>query len=292
MTIKTHIPETELVELKTLLAALKDGPLSPDQQTRMQALMQRVDAGTLGELEQEIIREGVSREEIRTNLCDIHLKAMRDQLEQQKVEVEAPHPVHTLMEEHKLIVGYLEQLAGLLDKLEASGSYSDFSPFAEELGEIAHHLIETEKHHKREEEGLFPILERHGIQEPPAIMVMDHEEFWPIKERIQELANVARAAAPHTTPASAASADAEPSAAASHAEADRPTHSDRPDFDTFKRELLEIGPKLVEGLKDHIFKEDTIIYQMALNAVTEREWKEIKQRCDLIGYCCFTPEDR
>ena len=274
MTIKTHIPETELVELKTLLAALKDGPLSPDQQTRMQALMQRVDAGTLGELEQEIIREGVSREEIRTNLCDIHLKAMRDQLEQQKVEVEAPHPVHTLMEEHKLIVGYLEQLAGLLDKLEASGSYSDFSPFAEELGEIAHHLIETEKHHKREEEGLFPILERHGIQEPPAIMVMDHEEFWPIKERIQELANVARGAA------------------ASHAGADRPTHSNGPEFEAFKGELLEIGPKLVEGLKDHIFKEDTIIYQMALNAVTAREWKEIKQRCDLIGYCCFTPEDR
>lgn len=268
MTIKTHIPETELNELKALLAALKDGPLSPDQQTRMQALMQRVDAGTLGELEQEIIREGVSREEIRTNLCDIHLKAMRDQLEQQKIEVEAPHPIHTLMEEHKLIVGYLEQLAGLLEKLAASGSYSDFSPYTEELAEIAHHLIETEKHHQREEEGLFPILERHGIQEPPAIMVMDHEEFWPIKERIQELANAAQAAA------------------ADHAKAEQP------DFTEFKRELLEIGPKLVEGLKDHIFKEDTIIYQMALNAVTEREWKEIKQRCDLIGYCCFTPKDR
>lgn len=268
MTIKTHIPETELAELKTLLAALKDGPLSSEQQTRMQALMQRVDAGTLGELEQEIIREGVSREEIRTNLCDIHLKAMRDQLEQQKVEVEAPHPINTLMEEHKLIVGYLDQLAELLKKLSASGSFSDFSPYAAELGEIAHHLIETEKHHKREEEGLFPILERHGIQEPPAIMVMDHEEFWPIKERIQELANLAQAAV------------------SEHNSADRPS------FSEFKGELLEIGPKLVEGLKDHIFKEDTIIYQMALNAVTEREWKEIKQRCDMIGYCCFTPADK
>lgn len=241
----------------------------------MQTLMQHVDAGTLGEMEQEIIREGVSREEIRTNLCDIHLKAMRDQLEQQKVEVEASHPIHTLMEEHKLIVGFLDRLADLLNNLESSGSYSGFSPYTEELAEIAHHLIETEKHHKREEEGLFPILERHGIQEPPAIMVIDHEEFWPIKERIQELAKVAQAAAPHTSPAAAVSADA-----------------DRPGFAEFKGELLEIGPKLVEGLKDHIFKEDTIIYQMALNAVSEREWKEIKQRCDLIGYCCFTPEDR
>ncbi len=287
MTIKTHIPETELNELKTLLAALKDGPLSPDQQTRMQALMQRVDAGTLGELEQEIIREGVSREEIRTNLCDIHLKAMRDQLEQQKVEVEAPHPINTLMEEHKLIVGYLDQLAELLHKLTGSNSYSDFSPYTAELGEIAHHLIETEKHHKREEEGLFPILERHGIQEPPAIMVMDHEEFWPIKERIQELANIAEAA---VAPSKATAADS--ASAAEQAAVSEHNSADRPDFSVFKDELLEIGPKLVEGLKDHIFKEDTIIYQMALNAVTEREWKEIKQRCDLIGYCCFTPQDR
>lgn len=281
MNTHTHIPETELKELKSLLAALKDGPLNPEQQSRMQTLMQHVDAGTLGEMEQEIISEGVSREEIRTSLCDIHLKAMRDQLEQQKVEVEAPHPIHTLMEEHKLIVGFLDQLASLLNRLSASNSYSDFSPYTEELAEIAHHLIETEKHHKREEEGLFPILERHGIQEPPAIMVMDHEEFWPIKERIQALAKVAQAAATHTSPAAAESPDAEAADA-----------SAVPGFAEFKGELLEIGPKLVEGLKDHIFKEDTIIYQMALNAVTEREWKEIKQRCDLIGYCCFTPEDR
>lgn len=267
MTDTTRIPETELKELKKLLAALKDGPLSADQQGRMQSFMQQVDAGTLGELEQEIIREGVSREEIRSNLCDIHLKAMRDQLEQQKIEVEAPHPIHTLMEEHKLIVGFLDQLAQVLHKLESSSSYSDFSPHSKELEEIAYHLIETEKHHKREEEGLFPILEQHGIQEPPAIMVMDHEEFWPIKERIQELA--------------------------ASTKGDQTEHkSSRPAFTAFKQELLEIGPKLVEGLKDHIFKEDTIIYQMALNAVSEGEWEEIKQRCDQIGYCCFTPEDR
>ncbi len=110
MTSTSHIPEKDLIELKSLLAQLKHGPLSTAQQEHMQSLMKRVDAGTLGKLEQQIIHEGVSREEIRTNLCDIHLKAMRDQLEQQKIEVEAPHPIHTLMEEHKLIIGYLDRL--------------------------------------------------------------------------------------------------------------------------------------------------------------------------------------
>ncbi len=52
------------------------------------------------------------------------------------------------------------------------------------MKEIAHHLIEAESHHQREEEVLFPKLEKHGITEPVNIMKMDHVE---IRKREQEL---------------------------------------------------------------------------------------------------------
>ena len=43
---------------------------------------------------------------------------------------------------------------------------------------IAHrHFRDEELHYQREENVLFPYLEKHGITEPPAIMWMDHDRI-------------------------------------------------------------------------------------------------------------------
>jgi hypothetical protein len=75
-----------------------------------------VDAKTLGIMEQELIREGVPHEEIRRHLCDIHLEVLRDSLVAKQIEVEAPHPVHSFMEEHQAIIENLNQLSALVAK--------------------------------------------------------------------------------------------------------------------------------------------------------------------------------
>jgi len=44
-------------------------------------------------------------------------------------------------------------------------------------------------------------------------------------------------------------------------------------------------------LRDHIYKENYILYPTAIDAIKENEiWKSMKEKCDLIGYCPFTPE--
>ena len=44
-------------------------------------------------------------------------------------------------------------------------------------------------------------------------------------------------------------------------------------------------------LRDHIFKENNILYPTALEVIKENSvWKKMKDDCDKIGYCCFTPE--
>ena len=43
-------------------------------------LLQSVDAKTLALMEQELIRDGVSHEEIRESLCGIHLDIIKDSL--------------------------------------------------------------------------------------------------------------------------------------------------------------------------------------------------------------------
>ncbi len=45
-------------------------------------------------------------------------------------------------------------------------------------------------------------------------------------------------------------------------------------------------------LRDHIFKENNILYPMAVQVILEPEkWADMKLKCDEIGYCCFTPSE-
>ncbi len=128
----------------------------------------------------------------------------------------------------------------------------------EELKDLSHHLVEAESHHQREEDVLFPRLEKHDIVEPAEIMKMDHVEF---RKRKQELFKMAH-------------------------------NPEDYDFAEFKKSVVELGEYLTRELESHIFKEDNILYQIALQVLTEDEWDEVKKEADKIGYCCFTPEDQ
>ena len=63
-------------------------------------------------------------------------------------------------------------------------------------------------------------------------------------------------------------------------------------FDDFKERLDQLAKELVYELKDHIFKENYILYPTALEAIESADkWKEMRVKCDEIGYCPFTPQE-
>lgn len=244
-------------ELRAVLQELKGGGASEETKKKAKDFLASVDAKTLGLMEQELIREGISHEEVRQSLCDIHLEALKDSLVANQIEVSAPHPVHTFMEEHKVILQSLEDLNALLADLKTRKSFAEFSAGLERLKAIAHHLVEAENHHQREEEALFPQIEKHDIVEPPSIMRMDHIEF---RKRKKELYQIAH-------------------------------NPDRSDFTAFRAKVTELGGYLSRELASHIFKENNILYQIALQVLTPEEWDGVKAHCDKIGYCCFSPAD-
>ncbi len=243
-------------QFKRLLLELKDGEVSEKTKEQAKSLLQSVDPKTLGLLEQELIQEGVSHDEIRKNLCDIHLEVLKDSLVSKRIEVEAPHPVHTFMEEHKIILESLNELDSLIERLQETNSFKNMLGDLDTLKDISHHLVESENHHQREEDVLFPKLKEHDIVEPPDIMQLDHVEF---RKRKQELYKFAF------------------------------NHTDY-NFNEFKEKVVELGAYLVKELESHIFKEDNILYQIALQLLSDDEWQEVKKENDKIGYCCFTPE--
>lgn len=250
--------EDKKEQFKELLTELRGGEVSEAAREKARTLLQAVDAKTLGIMEQELIREGVSHEEIRKSLCDIHLEVIRDSLVAKRMEVSAPHPVHTFMQEHEVILANLKELGDLIKRLKSLNSFESMGQDLEKLKALAHHLVETEIHHQREEEALFPALEKHDIVEPPSIMKMDHVEF---RKRKKELYQLSHRAQEH-------------------------------DFSEFRDKVIELAEYLTRELESHIFKENNILYQIALQVLNPEEWDRIKRLCDEIGYCCFTPEDQ
>ena len=249
--------EDKKEQFKEMLKELKEGEVSEEVKEKAKVLLQSVDAKTLGLMEQELIREGVSHDDIRHSLCDIHLEVLRDSLVAKRQEVSAPHPINTFMEEHKVILSSLNELGSLVERLKGITSLAGMGEDQEKLKDIAHHLVEAESHHQREEEVLFPKLEKHDIVEPPQIFRLDHVEFRKRKQELYQLAYNPRDY----------------------------------DFKKFKTKVIELGEYLAKELEGHIFKEDNILYQIALQVLSPEEWEEVKKECDKVGYCCFTPAD-
>jgi hemerythrin-like domain-containing protein len=156
------------------------------------------------------------------------------------------HVLAELMDEHLQL---LSQLARLEELARGPGGAAS-PPFAE-MEAIARRLEGAEPHHQREEQVLFPALTERGLAGPPRMMEHEHVELRARKHRVRELA------------AQAAAGD--PAAPAS-----------------LRREALG----LVAMLREHIHKEDEILYPMAFETIEASAWADMRRRCDAIGTCC------
>ncbi|MBI5144456.1 MAG: hemerythrin domain-containing protein [Candidatus Omnitrophica bacterium] len=181
----------------------------------------------------------------------------REELKAKSIRLPASHPISICKDEHKVIKRNLRRLKKLLEKLKTVNSFDKVKHQIDTLKELSHFFLETDKHHKREEEAIFPRLEAHGIVEPPQIFKEDHVEFMAKKRALSEAAMAA-------------------------------------DKKSFKEFLEIVGPIiefLAKNLEDHIYKEDNILYPMALQTLEKSEWKDVRKKFDAIGYCCFAPAD-
>lgn len=244
-------------KLKEALRKLHEA--SPEElekvKKEVEVYFKETDPKELAMAEQELILEGTTREEMK-RLCDVHLEVMKEQLgiESKKIKLPASHPIHICMDEHKIIKKKLKKLKTTLEKIKKLGSFEKSKREIDTMKELSHFFVETEKHHKREEEALFPRLEAHGITEPPQIFKEDHVEFLAKKK---EFYNTIMA--------------------------------EHKDFKKFVNAITPTIEFLTKNLDEHIYKEDNILYPMSLKTLEKDEWKEVRKKFDAIGYCCFAP---
>lgn len=208
--------------------------------------------------EQELIQEGTTREEMK-RLCDVHLEVMKRELglKAKSLKLPASHPISILKDEHKIIKRNLKKLKRVLEKIKSSGSFEKAKHQIDILKELSHFFLETDKHHKREEEAIFPRLEAHGVVEPPQIFKEDHVEFMAKKKVLSEMS----------------------------------LNAGMGNYGDFLNGIAPVIEFLTKNLEDHIFKEDNILYPMAYKTLEKNEWVDVRKKFDAIGYCCFAPAD-
>lgn len=240
--------------LKEIIKQLHAGVPPKDVKEKFRHMLENVSSTEIAEIEQELVKEGMPRQEIQ-RLCDVHMEVFREQIGKQKLEIPADHPVNILMEEHKIMLQLVEKLDTIAKKLQKMSDKTYVGKEIHDAEHISEDFLDSEKHYLREENALFPYLEKHGITEPPAIMWMEHNQIREKKKQLSKLVG----------------------------------DYNSTDFQSFKEQLSATAEALSDLLPNHFFKENNILFPTALQVVTEEEWKEARKEFDEIGYCCFTP---
>lgn len=227
------------------------------EELRKEALdiVSNIDPIELSIAEQRLIEKGMNPQDLR-NLCDIHMEVLRDELDKVRTKIQPGHVLDTLIVEHEKIKEFLKQLEEINLKIQKLDTPDEDKVLLSKLVIVAENLLDAENHHKREEDVLFPELEKRNITGPTRIMRMEHDELRSRKRLLKETADKA----------------------------------DSMDFSIYKARVDEAAKYIVFNLRDHIYKENYILYPTVLDAIQDKVlWEDMKNRCDKVGYCSFTP---
>ena len=240
--------------LKNIIKRLHAGADPEKIKEEFKELIKGIESADIAEIEEELIKEGMPQEEIH-KLCDVHLALFKESIEKEKVLAPLGHPIHILMEEHKIILKFADDLKSVALNIE-NKDFSFIKGQKEKLKQIEENFKSSTSHYVREENVLFPYLEKHGITQPPAMMWMEHDKIREIEKNIYELID---------------------------------THEEM-DSGRFVKDLKELAIVLAETLSNHFYKENNILFPTGLKVIADNEWKDIRKEFDDLSYCPFNPD--
>ena len=248
--------EDKKTQIKEAIRQLHAGVPPEQVKEKFRGVLEGTDALEIAKIEEQLSKEGMKKEEMR-KLCDVHMAIFKEQLEKQMPQMKPSQPISILMEEHKIMLQMAENLTAIANKILKVTDMRYVSEEIHQVEHIAEDFTDAEKHYIREENVLFPVVEKHGVTEPPAIMWMEHDQIREQKKQLHKLIG----------------------------------DLDKSGFEAYKQQLWETSKTLSTLLSNHFYKENNILFPAAMSVVTEAEWVDVRKEFDEIGYCCFTPPE-
>ena len=235
--------------LKEIVRGLHEGIAPETQKVRFAEMLQEVSASEIAEMEQALISEGVSAEEIK-NLCDVHVQVFAESFEgKEQPAVSAGHPVDTFRRENAALGEVADRIRFLLEELTDPPDEVMEKVWMKELNGLFQDLAQVEKHYLRKENQLFPMLEKHEVTGPSKVMWALHDDIRAILKEVK-------------------------------------LGIEEEDKDI----VIGEGTALVTIISDMIYKEENILFPMALEILSEADWGRVLEGSGELGYAIIEPE--
>lgn len=174
----------KMYAMKELLKKLHEGMSVEEAKEKFLSEIGNVTSTEIAEIEQSLIEEGVSPEEIK-KFCNVHALLFESSLKQSMKDVDIEyHPVNLFKRENR-------QIQKLLTEIRESSEVGDTGKFKQAIKSLLDKLRSIEIHYTRKEQLLFPYLERYGFFGPSKVMWGKDNEIRDLMKRaISELENI------------------------------------------------------------------------------------------------------
>ncbi len=239
--------------LKDLITELHNGKSVDEVKEKFQELIKGVSASEISEMEQNLISEGMPIEEVQ-RLCDVHSAVFKGSIEEIHSATSLMNTPGHPLHTFKVENEAIEQLINDTVLKNIENIKEGASGKQEDLLlQDFNMLWDLDKHYKRKENLLFPYLEKYGITAPPKVM-------WGVDDSIRDgIKEVKKMIVDNTGS---------------------------------NREIVQKANKVIDKIKEMIFKEHNILFPMAVDTLTEDEWLAIEGESDELGYCLVGPQGK
>jgi uncharacterized protein len=235
--------------IREIILGLHEGLSLEDAKARMEKEVGEISSLEIAEVEQSLINEGMSTDEIK-RFCNVHALLFETTLQEDLAKEENPaHPVNLFKSENREI----DKLTAALKSLAEKAGQAEAAQFRTEVSGLLEKLRDIELHYTRKEQLLFPYLERYGFMGPSKVMWGKHNEVRDLyKTAIAELEKI----------------------------------KDRSAAEKFVENHLNL---LIEEVDGMIFKEENILFPTSLEKLQTEDWIDILKESDQVGYAYITP---
>ena len=230
--------------MRDIILKLHQGLSAEQAKERFEKEIGNISSTEIAELEQSLINEGLSPEEIK-KFCNVHALIFQSALEKAAAEETFPsHPVYLFKLENREI----EKLVTSIKETVAKREQLELSALKTTLKELLLKLKGIDIHYERKEQVLFPFLERQGFMGPSKVM-------WGKDNEVRDLLKKALV--------------------------DLETVGNKEQLEAYQQKTLDL---LLEEVLGMIFKEENILFPTSLEKLKASDWVDILRESNEIGY--------
>lgn len=238
--------------LKEIIKNLHNGKSVEEVKVQFEEAVGNITVAEISKLEQALMEEeGIPVEEVQ-RLCSVHTAIFKGSIEEIHRSDKPEDQAGHPVHTFKLENKKIDKLVNFKLQLHYERfEKEDSEENVYKLIEDLNLLLDVDKHYSRKENLLFPYLEKYGIYGPTQVM-------WGIDDVIRN--------------------------------AIKDVKQTLTNYNGDKKTVLDNVYFVICETTEMIFKEENILFPMALQTLTEDEWVKIAHESDEIGYCLIDPK--